>query len=121
MIIDHCRDEKEFYNLYNSIDNSNLHKAKDILNLKDFCFCFYDNNLVAVIYLEQKGSKIYLNGFSKRKNYKNNIDAVNTICNHFNIDIYAETPFKHAGLVLRRCGFKKIDNNLYKRSKKYGV
>ena len=121
MIIDHCRNIQEFYNLYNSVDNSNLAKPDDILNLNDFCLCFYDektNKLRGVIYLEIRKGKIFLSGFSERKNYQNNIDAVIMVCEYLKQDIYSETPFKNAAIILKKCGFKKISENLYKRSKK---
>ena len=121
MIIDHCRDEEEFFNLYNSIDNSNLPNPKDILELQDYCFCFYEDTgkLLGVIYLEGKDEKTYLSGFSVRKNYKNILTAINSVCNYFSEDdIYSETPHKHAKLMLKKCGFKQIKDNLFiKRSR----
>ena len=121
MIIDHCRDEQEFYSLYNSIDNSNLPYPKDILALKDYCFCFYsdEGKLLGVIYLEGKDDKTYLSGFSIRKNYKNILTAINSVCNYFSDDdIYSETPHLHAKIMLKKCGFKQIKENLFiKRSK----
>lgn len=125
MIIDHCRDFVEFLNLYVSIDNSNLPKAYEIVNLGDFCFCFYDEKteeLLGCIYLEDREGKTFLSGFSKRKNYKNIIEAINRVCEHFKSeDIYSDTPFKHAKYVLHKCGFEDLkDNILIKRSIKNG-
>lgn len=122
MIIDHCRDISELIRLYDSIDNSNLPELQKILNLKDFCFCFYDEKtekLLGCIYLEDKEGKTFLSGFSIRKNYKNVLEAITTICEHFkDEDIYSETPFKHAKYVLKKCGFTEYkDNILIKRSK----
>lgn len=121
MIIDHCRNIREFLDLYNSIDNSNLAKAEDILNLKDYCFCFYEKDkLLGAIYLEGKDDNVYLSGFSKRKNLKNIIEGIKFVCDYFSADdIYSETPFKHAELVLKKAGFEHFQDNIYiKRSKK---
>ena len=122
MIIDHCRDISELIRLYDSIDNSNLPELQKILNLKDFCFCFYEeetDRLLGCIYLEDKEGKTFLSGFSIRKNYKNVLEAITTICEHFKDEnIYSETPFKHAKYVLKKCGFTEYkDNILIKRSK----
>lgn len=119
MIIDRCRDIDEFKTLYNSIDNSNLPEPDKILALKDYCFCFYEKNkLVGVIYLEGKDGKIYLSGFSKRHNLPNILNGLSYICDYFkDDDIYSETPFKHAKIVLKKVGFTKLKGNIYiKRS-----
>lgn len=120
MIIDKIRDIKEFEDLYNSIDHSNLPKVTDLINTKDYLFCFYEENLLGCIYLELRNKKIFLSGFSKPKQLNKVIEAINHICNYFKEDIYSDTPFKHAKLVLIRCGFKKITENILKRSKQYG-
>lgn len=119
MIIDKIRDVKEFVDLYNSIDHSNLWKIEELLE-HDLIFCFYSeitNKLLGCIYLEPKGDKTYLSGFSKRKNLHNIILAINAICDYFPFDMYSETPFKHAGYVLKKTGFEKINTNLYRRIK----
>lgn len=119
MIIDKIRDKKEFSELYNSIDNSNLWKLEELLDYPNI-FCFYSEitgKLVGCIYLERKKDKNFLSGFSKRKNLHNNIEAVNAVCDYFDFDMYSTTPYKHAGYVLKKTGFKKIDDNLYIRSK----
>lgn len=126
MILDRCRDALQFMDLYFSVDRSNLPKAYEILALGDYCFCFYDDDnkgeFLGCIYLEGKEGKTFLSGFSKRKNYKNIIEAINQVCDYFKTeDIYSETPFKHARLVLKRCGFEDYkDNILIKRSIKNG-
>lgn len=122
MIIDHCRNLYEFLDLYNSIDNSNLPIPAEILKLNDFCFCFYDElsgKLLGVIYLEGREGKTFLSGFSKRKNYNNIIEAINTVTEVFKgkEDLYSETPFKHAKFVLKKCGFEQLSEKLFiKRS-----
>jgi len=119
MIIDKIRDTKEFTDLYNSVDNSNLWTLEELLNCQDI-FCFYSEitgKLLGCIYLERKKDKDFLSGFSRRKNLHNIIEAIKTICNYFNFDMYSKTPFKHAGYVLKKAGFEQIDSNLYIRRK----
>lgn len=118
MIIDRIRDINEFSELYSSIDNSNLAKLQDLLSMNDYIFCFYEDGLLGCIYLAGKDGKIFLNGFSKPKQFSKVIEAINHICRYYsNEDIYSETPFRHAKLALMRCGFKKNTGNILKRSK----
>lgn len=39
------------------------------------------------------------------------------VCEAFNEDMYSITPLREAGFLLRKAGFKKIDNNTYRRLK----
>ena len=79
-----------------------------------FFFSFYDDKtLVGCIYVYQKDGKTFLNGFAKRGFHSFNIYAVKKIFNWFKSDIYAESKHKTAILLLLRCGFKKISENLF--------
>ena len=72
-----------------------------------------DKTLVGCIYVYQKDGKTFLNGFAKRGFHSFNIYAVKKIFNWFKSDIYAESKHKTAILLLLRCGFKKISENLF--------
>ena len=61
----------------------------------------------------EKNNKLYLNGFGGRKHHQKNIECLKMVLNWFNCDIYAESVQKPAILCLLRCGFKRIDNNLF--------
>ena len=51
---------------------------------------------------------------SKDKNMENVIEALKCVCNYFKTDdIYAETPFRHAKLVLKKVGFEKLKGNIF--------
>lgn len=122
MIIDHIRDVNEFIELYKSVDNSNLPSIDEILNLKDCVFCFYNKDtgkLEGVVYIESIDGKIFLSGFSIKKHYAKNILAVKAVCEYFKADeIYSQTPFKHAALVLKKAGFKHYKDKIYKYIKR---
>jgi hypothetical protein len=45
--------------------------------------------------------------------------AIIKVCEAFNENMYAYTPLRHAGLVLRKAGFKHIKDDKYVRYK-YG-
>ena len=97
---------------------------RHIFEIFDNCFgfCFYhdDNTLGGCIYVEKIGDKTFLSGFSRRKHFEDNIEAVNCVCNWLKQDVYSETPFKNAVLVLKKAGFEHYKDNIYKRSYKNG-
>jgi hypothetical protein len=121
MIIDHIRDLEEFRRLYEERPlNDGLYTFEHIFNNPNL-FCFYDENnakLLAYIFINQDNSgNLYLSGASVPKNMPDNINAILTICNAFNQDMYSETDSKAAAFLLRKAGFKKIEDNLFVRYK----
>ena len=77
-----------------------------------------DNKLKGFIFITQDyDGKLFLSGAAIRKNMPDNINAIITICNAFNKNMYSDTNKKEAQMVLLRAGFKKIDKNFYMRSK----
>ena len=119
MIIDHCRDERELYDLYTLRPMPNQYDWDWLLNNPNL-FCFYDEKqgfLRGFITVQREGKYLTLSGTSIRGNMSDNIQAIIKVCNAFNEDMYAFTPLKHAGLVLRRAGFKHIKKDKYVRYK----
>lgn len=117
MIIDHCRDIEEFKKLYERRPMPLQYCFEWLVN-NPYLFCFYNEftgKLEGYITIQQEGNELTLSGASVKKNFQNNIDAVNKICNAFKQDIYAYTKLKHAALVLKKAGFQKVDNNKYIR------
>lgn len=113
MIIDHIRDLDEFKKLYESRPMPSQYDFNWLIN-NPYLFCFYAEekpyNLVGFITIQREDGELTLSGTSIRKNYFNILEAIKTVCNAFKEDIYAYTPLKEAGIVLKRCGFKKVDN-----------
>lgn len=115
MIIDHIRDMEEFKKLYESRPMPSQYDFEWLVNNPNL-FCFYDELkgfLRGFITVQVEGDELTLSGASIRKNFKDNIEAVKTVCNAFKQDIYSYTRLKEACLVLKKSGFEKIytDNN----------
>lgn len=115
MIIDHIRDMEEFKKLYESRPMPSQYDFEWLVNNPNL-FCFYDELkgfLRGFITAQVEDGELTLSGTSIRKNFKDNIEAVKTVCNSFKQDIYSYTRLKEASLVLKKSGFEKIytDNN----------
>lgn len=124
MIIDHIRDLKEFQDFFYQyqMPESEQFDFYWVINNPNL-FCFYDETtkeLKAYIVMAKEDDKLYLSGASCRKNYPDNIQAIIKICNAFDCDIYSYTKLKHAGLLLKKAGFKKISDYEYIRTKQNG-
>ena len=121
MIIDRCRDEKEFKQFFSDHPmNDGLYSYEFILN-NPYLFCFY-NEVTGVLegYISvtaDKDEKLFLSGAAIRKNMRENINAINMVCDFFPCDMYSETDKKEAVIPLLKARFEKIDNNLYRRCK----
>lgn len=121
MIIDRCRDEKEFKQFFADHPmNDGLYSYEFILN-NPYLFCFY-NEVTGVLegYISvtaDKDEKLFLSGAAIRKNMRENINAINMVCDFFPCDMYSETDKKEAVIPLLKARFEKIDNNLYRRCK----
>lgn len=123
MIIDHIRNIEEFRKLFLERPmNDGLYSFEFIIN-NPHLYCFYgeqDDKLKGFIFITRDSEgKLYLSGASVPKNMTDNIDAIIKICDSYNHDMYSETEFKPAELVLRKAGFVKLKTNLYVR-RKYG-
>ena len=119
MIIDHCRDEKELYDLYTLRPMPNQYDFEWLMNNPNL-FCFYEENqgyLAGFITIQKEGKYLTLSGTSIRGIMPDVVKAIITICNAFDDDMYAFTPLRHAALVLRKAGFKHIKGNKYVRYK----
>nr|DAL34555.1 MAG TPA_asm: hypothetical protein [Caudoviricetes sp.] len=115
MIIDHIRDMEEFKKLYESRPMPSQYDFEWLVNNPNL-FCFYDELkgfLRGFITVQVEDGELTLSGTSIRKNFKDNLEAVKTVCNSFKQDIYSYTRLKEASLVLKKSGFEKIytDNN----------
>ena len=115
MIIDHIRDMEEFKKLYESRPMPSQYDFGWLVNNPNL-FCFYDELkgfLRGFVTVQIEDGELTLSGTSIRKNFKDNIEAVKTVCNSFKQDVYSYTRLKEASLVLKKSGFEKIytDNN----------
>lgn len=119
MIVDRCRDRQEFKELYEKYANEWIAPLDWLLNNEKYVFCFYDDNgkLTGCIYIEgDEEKRVCLSGFSKPKNYKIVIEAIKWVSEFMRKDtLYSHTERPSAKLVLLRCGFEKINDNLFIR------
>jgi hypothetical protein len=116
MIIDRCRDVEELKRLYESRPMPFQYEFEFLINNPNL-FCFYDEQegflrgFITVQYEYDEGEKVLtLSGTSVKKNFKDNVDAIEMVCSLFDEDIYSFTPLKEAGLVLRKARFVRVDN-----------
>ena len=121
MIIDHIRDLKEFWRFYNQHPMpEDAQYDFDFLVENPNLYCFYDEKtgeLKAYITIQKENDLLTLSGASCRKNFPENINAIIRICEAQNEDIYAKTKVKQAKLLLRKAGFKQIEQDLFVRLK----
>lgn len=123
MIIDHCRDVNELYELYTLRPMPNQYDFDWLINNPNL-FCFYDENFgflraFATVQTEEIDGvkRLTLSGTSIRGNMPDNIDAIIAVCEAFNEDMYAVTPLRHAELLLRKAGFVKLKEQILVRYK----
>ena len=90
----------------------------EVLKDTHFYSFFIDGKFIGCIYLYLIDDKVFMNGFASRGHHLGNIEAIKKTIDSYNCDIYAKSHQKPAILCLLRCGFKKIDNNLYKYERK---
>lgn len=78
-----------------------------------FYLFLFDNKPVGAIYYFLDNGKLFLNGFSIRKNFEVNLECLRRSTQWFTSDIYAEAKNRASALCLLRCGFKRIHDNLF--------
>lgn len=116
MIIDHIRDYEEFKRLYDERPMPCPYNYEWLIN-NPHLYCFYDDKLLGFITIQDDNGKLTLSGVSIRKNLSNIITAIITVCDSYDDDMYSYTPLKHAGLVLKKAGFKHTKDDEYVRYK----
>jgi hypothetical protein len=90
----------------------------DFVKNNTLFYMFLDNNkLLGAIYYFMDNSKLFLNGFSIRKNFEKNLECLKLSTTWFNCDIYAEAQNRASALCLIKTGFKRIDKNIFKLEK----
>jgi hypothetical protein len=104
---------KKLFKKYKKLINDNS-EFRDIVKNTFFYSFFDDNKHIGCIYYYLKNNKLFVNAFSYRHTHLINIECFKKSFEWFNCDIYAETTHKTAIYCLYKCGFKKIDNTLYR-------
>lgn len=77
-------------------------------------YAFISNGkLIGAIYYFMENNKLFLNAFAIRKNLKDNLYCLRLSTSWFKSNIYAEAQNRASAFCLLRCGFKRVDNNLF--------
>lgn len=84
---------------------------------KTFFYIFVNENglIGAIYYFLNKDGKLFLNGFSKRKHFLDNLYCLKLSTTWFYEDIYAEAQNRASALCLIKCGFKRVRGILFVR------
>ena len=78
-----------------------------------YAFLKINGELIGAIYYFMDKGKLFLNAFSNRKMFSENIKSLLMSLTWFSCDIYAEAQNRASALCLLRCGFKRIEDNLF--------
>lgn len=119
MIIDHIRDIEEFKALYDSRPMP-VPYDYDWLIKNPCLYCFYGEekgDLRGFITVQREDGELTLSGVSVRKNMPDNVDAIVTVCEGFNEDMYSYTKVRPAIICLLKAGFKHLKDDKYVRYK----
>lgn len=104
---------KKLYKKYQRQIGDNQ-EFRDIVK-KTFFYSFFDDEKhIGCIYYYMRGDKLFVNAFANRHTHEINIECLKKSFEWFNCDIYAETKHKTAIYCLYKCGFKKVEDNIYK-------
>jgi hypothetical protein len=103
---------KKMYKKYRRLVGDN-EEFRDVVKKTYFYSFFDDDKHLGCIYYYHKNGKLFVNAFANRHTHLQNIECLKRTFGWFNCDIYAETRHKTAIFCLYKCGFKKLDNNLY--------
>ena len=99
-------------------DNQDLiedyEKFDDVIKNTFFYSFFVNGRHIGCIYYYEIDNKLYVNVVAYRKTHLINLECFKTSLTWWKCDIYARTHHKTAIYGLLKCGFKKIDENLYK-------
>ena len=93
------------------INDSNSYEF--IKNNTLFYLFLKNKNVLGVVYYFKDGDKLFVNGFSNRKNHLANLYSLKLSTTWFSCSIYAEAQNRASALCLLRCGFKRLKGNLF--------
>ena len=92
----------------------------DFVKNNTLFYIFIQNGaLIGAIYYFMDNDKLYLNGFASPKHLELNLFCLRLSTTWFSIPIYAEAQNRASALCLLRCGFKRVEGNLFCHEKKY--
>lgn len=104
--------KKLYENNQNKISDSN---SFEFIRDNTLLYMFVNgDSLIGAIYYFLDNGKLFLNGFAKPKGFDLNLQCLQMSLSWFLCDIYAEAQNRASALCLLRCGFKRVENKLFK-------
>lgn len=78
-------------------------------------YMFLDENKLigGIYYFVDEDEKLFLNGFAKRKMFKQALECLRLSTTWFKCNIYAQAQNRASALCLLRCGFKRDKENIF--------
>lgn len=99
-------------------DNQHLiednEKFDDVIKNTFFYSFIVNGRHIGFIYYYEQDNKLYVNAVAYRKTHLINIECFKTSLTWWNCDIYARTHQKTAIYTILKCGFHKVEKDLYK-------
>ena len=79
-----------------------------------FFYAFFLNGVfIGAIYYFKENNKLFFNAFALPQNHLANLECLQMSLSWFKPPIYAEAQNRASALCLLRCGFKRIEGNLF--------
>lgn len=105
---------KECKKLYESVQNKiNDSNSFEFIEENTLFYLFInEKGIIGVTYFFVDDGKLFMNGFSKRKKYPQNVECIKLALSYFNPPIFAEVQNRASALCLLKAGFKRIEPNL---------
>lgn len=91
-------------------DDSNF---EFIINNTLFYLFLERNRIIGAVYYFIDDDKLFVNGFSERKMFPQNVECLKLSTMWFNADIYAECQNRASALCLLKAGFKRFEGNIF--------
>ena len=107
--------EKELKDLYEK-NQDKICDTNTFEFIRDNTFFYMflsDKKLIGAVYYFMDNDKLYLNGFSVRKSYYENLECLKLSTEWFNTDIYAEAQNRASAHCLLKCGFRRVRDKLF--------
>ncbi len=88
-------------------------KFDDVIKNTFFYSFMVNDRHIGCIYYYERDNRLYVNAFANRHTHLINLECFRESLTWWNCDIYARTHHKTAIYAILKCGFMKINQNLY--------
>lgn len=104
--------------LYESVQNEicDTNSFDFIVNNTLFYLFEFDDNLIgAIYYFMDENGKLFFNAFANRKMHDLCIKCLKMSLTWFKGRVYAQAQNRASALCLLRCGFSRLENNVFEK------